>query len=476
MFSLALNNQTSAATIYYLAADGNNGHEGSESSPWQTLQYALSQVHAGDVIRIRPGTYQMPSGSDGHVKIKDPLNHANLTITADDIHHRPWLKFDASHDNPIVIGAGVKGVTLSYLEISNHTTRKMDGGPIIRIDDNPTTIDHCLIFNGKVGIAINTARNVTLSNNVIHTMGRYETDPNHAAGAGHCIVTYAFNSSGDRKPAAGWDEKIYIYQNEAYGAGEDGFQNVNTFYKYIEIAYNHFHDNYEDAVDLKNAQYVRIHHNDFHDNWSSGIISHSSYPTPDVEIWANRIHHNGWSGIHIKKGCNNWKIWNNLIYENTVRPPTWSPSGVTLVGTGHEFYHNVVYNNDPAGTRSGAGLSVSSETIVRDNAFYKHGGNGGNVTGGKLDHNYVYPVFPGIKGSKAVTKRDPMFKDPAHGDFILLPGSPLIDTGVDAGVTEDFSGNPRPSGEKVDIGAYEYMQPTKETRRGSPLKGLTVLK
>lgn len=42
---------------------------------------------------------------------------------------------------------------------------------------------------------------------------------------------------------------------------------------------------------------------------------------------------------------------------------------------------------------------------------------------------------------------------PTHA---LLPGSPAIDAGLFVGVTTDQRGVPRPQGEEVDIGAYEY--------------------
>ncbi len=51
----------------------------------------------------------------------------------------------------------------------------------------------------------------------------------------------------------------------------------------------------------------------------------------------------------------------------------------------------------------------------------------------------------------------PMFVDPDSGDFRLAEGSPLVDQGTADGAPEiDFDGKPRPCGEGVDIGAFEY--------------------
>ncbi len=54
---------------------------------------------------------------------------------------------------------------------------------------------------------------------------------------------------------------------------------------------------------------------------------------------------------------------------------------------------------------------------------------------------------------------DPGFVDPANGDYHLLPTSAAIDAGVDAGVTVDMDGDPRPYGAGYDIGADEYFVP-----------------
>jgi fibronectin-binding autotransporter adhesin len=52
---------------------------------------------------------------------------------------------------------------------------------------------------------------------------------------------------------------------------------------------------------------------------------------------------------------------------------------------------------------------------------------------------------------------DPRFVDPLHDDYHLRFGSAAIDHGIDAGVTTDLDGNPRPVGAGFDIGAYEYQ-------------------
>ncbi len=54
---------------------------------------------------------------------------------------------------------------------------------------------------------------------------------------------------------------------------------------------------------------------------------------------------------------------------------------------------------------------------------------------------------------------DPAFVDPDVGDYHIGAGSAAIDVGVDAGVSDDIDGDPRPVGGGYDIGADERHEP-----------------
>jgi hypothetical protein len=57
---------------------------------------------------------------------------------------------------------------------------------------------------------------------------------------------------------------------------------------------------------------------------------------------------------------------------------------------------------------------------------------------------------------------DPLFVDASNGDLHLAPSSPAINTGINSANNEltDFDGNPRVSGVKIDMGAYELQEQT----------------
>jgi len=62
---------------------------------------------------------------------------------------------------------------------------------------------------------------------------------------------------------------------------------------------------------------------------------------------------------------------------------------------------------------------------------------------------------------------NPAFVAPATDDYHILFGSAAIDQGVDAGVTDDIDGDPRPIGAGYDIGADEW-DPSKPTPTSTP--------
>ena len=97
---------------------------------------------------------------------------------------------------------------------------------------------------------------------------------------------------------------------------------------------------------------------------------------------------------------------------------------------------------DPGGMPRSLDLEVAADVAFQDVVISR------NVD--------VDPAYDGVDGNLS---QDPLFVNPATGDYHLGPGSPALDTGDPSGVPPappvDYDGQTRPLGNGVDIGADE---------------------
>ena len=129
--------------------------------------------------------------------------------------------------------------------------------------------------------------------------------------------------------------------------------------------------------------------------------------------------------------------------------------------------------------------SATAESITNSIAWHTAG------FAGLFAATVSYSVISGGAGI-GNTDLDPLFRNPAAGDYRLLPGSPAIDAAdngaVGAGVFTDLAGRPRfqddprtpdtglGSAPVVDMGALEFRPRPHRFKRvtGSPQPGPTV--
>jgi hypothetical protein len=116
------------------------------------------------------------------------------------------------------------------------------------------------------------------------------------------------------------------------------------------------------------------------------------------------------------------------------------------------------------------GTSIGDSVLTIDNSivFGNHAGLGSDLRVGDYSESYAFihvshscigDIHGYLTSSNNVVRRDPMFADPASGDFHLLYGSPCIDTGDPeySSTTLDLDGEPRPFGARIDMGADEFV-------------------
>jgi hypothetical protein len=64
-----------------------------------------------------------------------------------------------------------------------------------------------------------------------------------------------------------------------------------------------------------------------------------------------------------------------------------------------------------------------------------------------------------LGGNPAFNAPNPVAGDPKlDAEYHLSPGSAAIDSGMDAGISQDIDGNPRPFGSAPDVGADEFTR------------------
>ncbi|MEQ8820329.1 MAG: choice-of-anchor Q domain-containing protein [Sumerlaeia bacterium] len=172
------------------------------------------------------------------------------------------------------------------------------------------------------------------------------------------------------------------------------------------------------------------------------------------EIVGNRSDTIG-GGIYINYNV----VYNNVIYDN------YALLGGGAVSCRGKFWNNTVYGNVGFGVNDFAWGSMKN-CIIWGNT---NSGTGEiqNVSALGLEPTAcIIELWDG--GGVGVVANNPLFQDPANGNFELQPGSPAIDAGTTTTLDRDFEGNPRPvrsvffedrgDGSAFDIGAYEFQE------------------
>ena len=224
-----------------------------------------------------------------------------------------------------------------------------------------------------------------------------------------------------------------------------------------------------------------------------------------VTVRYNTIHGNhaqsGGGGLFIDEGTESL-IEANRIYDNVsagVFPPLSAtgiqnplqgpePGGGMLVGNPAYIVNNLVYSNTAGAGGDGVAFWAFGETPVRflHNTVVDNGGAEGTGVelrgaAAEMYNNLIVGHGTAISGTQATwdydgfydnaanygtglsagahdVSGDPCFTDRAGRDYHIGPGSAAIDAGVDAGVTTDIDGDPRPKESGYDIGADEFSQ------------------
>ncbi|MHC4316199.1 MAG: choice-of-anchor Q domain-containing protein, partial [Planctomycetota bacterium] len=168
--------------------------------------------------------------------------------------------------------------------------------------------------------------------------------------------------------------------------------------------------------------------------WGGGAINNVAQSHPILTNCTFIGNSSGWSGGGIDNMSSNPTLTNCTFSSNSAG---WFGGGMNNgAGSSPRLTNCIIWGNTSQEiTTDGEGAIVISFSDVR----------GGWPGAGNINAN-------------------PLFVEPAIGDYHLLPDSPCIDAGynpaVPPSVVTDLDGNPRITGGTVDMGAYELQRPS----------------
>lgn len=446
---------------YFFSPEGSNfTNNGTESSPWQSVNQHLKIMRNGDTITLLEGTYSQRILFDGS-------NQPNARII---IRGKGKVILDGSRFDtlltmePMIHILDKKDVTIQNITIQNCY------GVGIKIGSfaNRITVDSCTIQNSfSSGIMAWNCKNITITNNtLLNTCGWSPTFPYIPAdsakkGIQECISissvdTFLVEGNYLCKSGPGFD-------NDGSNGGGEG-------------------------IDVKMTSFNGIVRKNRVDSIASVGIYVDSYSgcVHNVTVTQNHVT-NCRYGIFLASEtggvCSHISVENNLIYNNlhlglALWGDTWGDKDASVL---KYFSHitlryNTIVSNGPENPESsphdwwGEGIRISARPEELDSLFIY-----GNIVSGNLTHqihldtnalkvttlsvldNLEYGQYPSNIDGNSEAK--PEFNNSAEGDFSLTKESPGIASGTpDHAPNYDYFGNERDLTGPVTVGAIAFNE------------------
>jgi hypothetical protein len=452
--TVTLSTNTSTSThipnIFYVAKDGSDSNPGTEEKPWLTIQKAADTMVAGDTVFVKNGTYN----ENIYIGKNDPRKSGKMNnpIT--------YIAFPGHH--PIIDGKELNEPEgLGLLSILGESYITIDGfeitgnsayyGVYVQGNCSHITLKNLIVHDHKLSGIYTTGYRFKFTDLVIDNCEIYNT--NKILESSECIVLetidgfevkncYIHDQGKDGIDAKVGSKNGTIHDNIIKGDGKSwgNYTSDKNGYLQNSTSTGIYLDCY--GVPINN---IAVYNNYIYDCFAAGIAIASEvspYPSATgIEIYNNISFNNNFGfavwGMPFERS---FKVINNTFYDN------WE-SGIAIYGLKGTNTNCYVSNNIIIGFGS-------SDTLIYDPGYVKNG----TVT---IDHNLFYSPsgeynydFASVSGGNIIG--DPLLVNPPF-DFHLQDNSPAIDKGSPVNSPDsDFAGKIRPSGNSIDIGAYEF--------------------
>jgi parallel beta-helix repeat protein len=432
--------QAQGMFIHFVAPGGNCG---GASPCYATIQAAVNDSANGDIIKVAQGVYTGTTSSVVYIDRAVSLTGGYTTtdwVNSYPITRPTVIDGQNTRRGMYIYGIGITGVptiTLQGLVIQRGYVQSDDGGGV-RIRSGAVVLRESRVLNNMAsnvggGVYLNGGT-ITLDNNIIsgNRSGR--------GGGVHVIDgTITLSSNTIQSNTASYGGGVYVSTGTVILNDNSLLSNRDSYGG----------GTYASGMYVSGGT-VTLNGNTIRDNLGRGIYLNSG----TVTLSGNTIQSNSGDGVYMSSGTINAQ--NDIIAGNG--------EGVSLSGGNLTARHWTLADNDRYAVFNNSGSAVLTNTVVYHHimaAFY-----GPNIL---ADHTLFYRNGASVCQNGATCTNDmigdPEFVNPAAGDYHIGSGSAAIDVGVDAGVTTDIDGGPRPVGAGYDIGADEY---------GAELPPLTV--
>ena len=417
--ALAVSLSLASAATFYVSTTGNDGHAGTQSQPWATLQHAVDTIAPGDTILVEAGTYAGCriglSGGQSAVKTLQAAPGAHVLL------NRPG---HGNRHNSIV-------------EVENFDTMVTDWVVAgFEVTNSP-----------RYGIDVRVTDRITVQQNHVHNSAR----------------TGIFTA---------FSNHVLIQSNESDHNGEHGIYQSNSSV-YPTIRGNQSHHNAAAGIHMNGdiseqpgnglVQFATVESNTIWENGKQGGSGINCDGVDDSIFRNNLLYNNHASGISLYAIDGAHGSSNNKVYNNTI-----------VMAANSRFVINIP--DDGGGKAAPVGNVVENNILYTPDSF--HGSvliAKSTVSGFHSDNNVVVSHFSANNGNSSISLAKwqalgfdlhsivatpaQLFVDPVHNNYQLKVGSPAIDKGAALlDVATDILGVHRPQGLAWDIGCYEVQQ------------------